>query len=255
MLAPRRPGLSMISLLFLLGLLVLLFGMLVPVINQLGRVAKRTEGFNNIRQLTIACHAYHDVHGALPPLVGTDKTTKGTLHLHILPYIEQERLYQEGREDWTLVMDRPIAVYTDSADPTAPPGHVFDNKLATTNYAGNWKVFRDGGTSLVRIADGTSNTLMYATRYQVCNDDPSAWAYNRLHYWAPMFGFYSHARFQIAPGQGDCDSSLPQSLGKEGIAVGMCDGSARLVSDRCSPLTWLFATDPNDGHALGEDFN
>ena len=126
------------------------------------------------------------------------------------------------------VMDKRIPVFTDAADPTAPPDNIFNGSLATTNYAGNWKVFRDGGTRLPNIADGTSNTLMLATRYQVCGGDPSAWAYNRLHYWAPMFAFYSHARFQIVPAKDNCDSSLPQALGK-GIAVGMCDGSARLA--------------------------
>src|SRR5262245_20344104 len=49
MLAPRRSGLSMVSVLALLGLLILLLAMFFPALTQLRRVAKRSESFNNIR--------------------------------------------------------------------------------------------------------------------------------------------------------------------------------------------------------------
>src|SRR5262249_60482091 len=116
--------------------------------------------------------------------------------------------------------------------------HKFKNWLALTNYAGSWPVFKTGQTRLAQIPDGTSNTFMFTQRYQMCGDTPTAWGYPTLYTWAPMFGYYSQGRFQHQPTQADCDPQLAQSLEPAGIQVAMCDGSARLISDRISPQTW-----------------
>ncbi|MFO0968405.1 MAG: DUF1559 domain-containing protein [Gemmataceae bacterium] len=253
--AARRCGVSMISVVVLLGLVILLLAMLFPALARLRSAAKTAQSINNMKQLGIAVHSYHDAFNSFPPLVGGDKFAKGSLHLHLLPFLEQDALFKQGKDDWTEVMHRPVPLFTDDADPTAPPGHVFNDSLATTNYAGNWKFFRDGGMTFANIPDGLSNTLMFTTRYQTCKGDPTAWAYNRLYYWAPMYAFYSHARFQLAPDKDACDSSLPQALSADGILAGLGDGSVRTISGRCSPLTWRLANDPADGMPLGDDFN
>jgi len=251
----RRPGFSMTSLLVLLGFLLLLLGMLLPVIAQLRRTGGRVQGINNLRQISIGVHAYHDVFKRMPPTVGTGRDGNGTLHFHLLPFIEQDVLYRMGREDWTQVSGKVVPLFLDPDAKVAPAGNVYEDWLATTNYVGNWQVFRDGDMTLVGIQDGTSNTIMFTTRYQLCNEEPTAWAYNRLHYKAPMFSFYSRARFQVVPNQEQCDPGLPQSLSASGITVSLADGSVRIVSPLCSPQTWSSASDPADGVAPGDDFN
>lgn len=251
----RRFGFSMISVLVLLGVLMLFFAMLFPAVTQLRRSAGRVQGINNLKQLGLAVHNYHDVFTRMPPTVGKGRDASGTVHFHLLPYLEQDALYRMGREDWTQVAGRVVPLFLDPDAKVAPPGNVHQDWLATTNYAGNWQVFRDGDMSLVNIPDGTSNTIMFTTRFQLCNDEPAAWAYNRLHYKAPMFGFYSRARFQVVPKQDQCDPGLPQSLSESGIIAGIADGSVRTVSTRCSPQTWSYASDPADGFPLADDFN
>ena len=58
---------------------------------------------------------------------------------------------------------------------------------------------------------------MFAQRYQMCNDSPCGWGYASLYYWAPMFGYYSQAKFQNAPTQTECDPALAQSIGSSGF--------------------------------------
>jgi hypothetical protein len=115
-------------------------------------------------------------------------------------------------------------------------------------------VFKTGGAQLQNIADGTSNTLMFATRRQMCNGQPTAWGYPTLYYWAPQFAYYSQAKFQVAPADSDCDPALAQTITKQGMLIAMCDGSARLVDPSVSPTTWSLLCDPADGQALGDDF-
>lgn len=251
----RRPAFSMTSLLVLIGLFLLFLAMLFPLLRQVHTQAGLTRSMNNLRQLGIAVHNFHDVNNTMPPTVGKSRVATGTLHFHILPYVEQEAIYRKGMEDWTRIADVRIATFLDPDDKRAPEGNIHQGWLATTNYVGNWLVFRDGGTQLAAIPDGTSNTIMFTTRYQLCDGEPTAWAYNRLHYKAPMFGFYSRARFQLMPGAAECDPSLPQSLTGHGILVGMADGSVRVVSALCSPQTWSYASDPSDGMALPDEFN
>src|SRR5437868_3073179 len=72
--------------------------------------------------------------------------------------------------------------------------------LATTNYAGNWLVFKTGDNRFpAAIPDGTSNTIGFTERYQVCNGTPCGWGYDRVYYWAPMTAYYSDGKFQVTP--------------------------------------------------------
>lgn len=251
----NRPAFSMIGLLVVFAILALLIAIFAPLVARVRLAAARTQGLNNLRQLGIGAHAFHDVTGRLPPIVGKGMESDGTLHFHLLPFLEQEPAFRQGRGDWTRISNRVIPILVEPEDPTAPPGNLYQNWLATTNYAGNWMMFRDGGMNFGNVTDGLSNTSMFTQRYQMCNGQPTGWAYPRLHYWAPMFGFYSSARFQTAPRAEECDPGLPQALSRSGIAVLMGDASVRTVSDLCSPQTWFRATHPADGEALGADFN
>jgi hypothetical protein len=102
--------------------------------------------------------------------------------------------------------------------------------------------------------DGTSNTIAFAERYQMCNGTPCAWGYSSVYYWAPMFAYYSKGKFQNAPKQENCTPALPQATDRAGIQVAIADGSARTVSENISSETWYNATDPADGNLLGPDW-
>jgi len=258
-----RFGFTMIELLVILGILAFLLGLLVPAVQQVRKAAARTQSANNLKQLAIALHICNDNFKKLPPIVGSfpgqDKKP-GTLFFHLLPFIEQRNVYQQAEGDVTknATCGMIIPVFLSPTDESAPPGNRYKGWLATTSYAGNWMVFgnTDGGTASIprTFRDGTSNTIVFAERYQMCNGTPCAWGYSSLYTWAPMFGYYTKGKFQNLPSQAECDPALPQSMQREGIHVALGDGSVRVVSENISSETWWNATDPADGNPLGPDW-
>src|SRR5207302_11446796 len=103
--------------------------------------------------------------------------------------------------------------------------------------------------------DGTSNTILFGQRYQVCNGTPCGWGYDTLYYWAPMFGYYSTQKFQIAPGATECNPALAQSFNNERVRVAMADGVVRSLAHHLDPITWYRALMPDDGLVNGNDFD
>lgn len=252
----RRRGVTFIELLIVIGGLLILAAMLLPAIAQVRRAATRTQSQNHLKQMALGAHNFHDVHKRWPPAVGKANTGDGPAHFHLLPYIEQQALFQkaEGASWKNGVYGTVIAIYVDPSDTSGPPDHVFQGWLATTNYPSNWMVFRTGDKSIQDATDGTSNTLMFTTRYQVCNGEPTGWGYPSLYRWAPIFAHYSTAKFQISPKQEDCDPTIPQTIGSSQIMIGLCDGSVRMADAGVSPRTWHLLCDPADGNPLDNDF-
>jgi type II secretory pathway pseudopilin PulG len=261
---PRRDGLTLISLLVVLAILAMLLALLLPAVSRVRTAANRTQSMNNLKQLALALHSVQDVYKKLPPAVGNfpaqTNDKRGTLFFHILPFIEQNNLYRQAQGDVTTngTYSTRIPVFENLEDKTTPPDGLYKGFLATSGYAANWMVFRhtDGGTASIprTFRDGTSNTMVFAERYQMCHGHPCAWGYSSLYYWAPMFAYYSKGKFQSAPSQDACDPALPQSTDPLGILVALGDASVRTVFDQISPQTWWFATDPSDGMILGPDW-
>jgi len=96
-----RSGFTLIELLVVIAIIAILIALLVPAVQKVREAAARTSCVNNLRQLAIACHAYHDVKKTLPPgvLVGrgigwNDENNIGpNWVVLILPYFEQAPLY------------------------------------------------------------------------------------------------------------------------------------------------------------------
>jgi prepilin-type processing-associated H-X9-DG protein len=253
---PNRAGLTPAQLIVALAFLLFLLAFLAPALARVRDAAARAQSQNNLKQLALAIHNAHDVYNGFPPVVGEFQNKTGTLHFFILPFIEQQNLYNGANAVWDNdTWGKHLDVFVDRRDATAPPGGTYRDWLATTNYPANWMVFGDGkgGGTFAQITDGTSNTLMYAQRFQVCRDAPTAWGYPSVYTWAPMFAYYNQALFQVSPRPDQCDPERPQAIGGA-INVAMCDGSVRSVSDRISAQTWANVCDPADGNVIGDDF-
>jgi type II secretory pathway pseudopilin PulG len=272
-----RRGLTLFQLLVLLALLAILFGVLFPIILRARLLARGSQDENNLKQICLATINAADTYGGpLPPLAGAypnaDPTTPnngfGTVFFFILPFIEQDNLYKSAfdgktyRADHSGLQATVVRTYISPLDPSAGKEPLQDGWLAKSNYAANFQVFGDpaknslAGRSRVpaSITDGTSNTIFYAQRYQSCNGDPCAWAYDAGTAWAPAFAYLNKGKFQAFPAAEHCDATLAQGLQPEGIHVGMGDGSVRLVATAVSPQTWWYACTPAGGEVLGADW-
>jgi len=258
-----RPGFTMIELLVILGILAFLLGMLVPAVQKVREAAARTQSLNNLKQLALAMHSINDAYRRLPPVVGSfpqQDEKAGTFFFYILPFIEQANVFKQADGDVRKNATYGIIITTflNPMDELGPPDMRYKGWLAVSSYAANWMVFghTSGGTASIprTFRDGTSNTIVLADRYQMCNGTPCGWGYSSLYTWAPMFAYYSKGKFQNAPTQQQCNPELPQAISSAGIQVALGDGSVRLVSANISSETWWNATDPADGNPLGPDW-
>jgi prepilin-type N-terminal cleavage/methylation domain-containing protein/prepilin-type processing-associated H-X9-DG protein len=89
-------GFTLIELLVVIAIIAILVGLLVPAVQRVREAASRTTCNNNLKQIGLAIHNYHDVNKNLPPSrVGPQHATWFVV---ILPYLEQTALF----EQWDL---------------------------------------------------------------------------------------------------------------------------------------------------------
>jgi prepilin-type N-terminal cleavage/methylation domain-containing protein/prepilin-type processing-associated H-X9-DG protein len=93
-----RTGFTLIELLVVIAIIAILIALLVPAVQKVREAAARTQCTNNLKQLALACHNYHDVKKKLPSNYGCCGTGSGhwSWIAMILPYIEQSAIYDQG---------------------------------------------------------------------------------------------------------------------------------------------------------------
>jgi prepilin-type N-terminal cleavage/methylation domain-containing protein len=110
--APRksRQAFTLIELLVVIAIIAILIALLLPAVQQAREAARRSQCKNNLKQLGLAMHNYHDVTGLLPIAsmtarntscnTGTNNGQSGYVWLrYIMPYIDQANLYNSWNED------------------------------------------------------------------------------------------------------------------------------------------------------------
>lgn len=158
MIRPRvgRKAFTLIELLVVIAIIAILIALLLPAVQQAREAARRTQCKNNLKQLGLAIHNYHDVYNAIPSAESHSDYGTGRRHsafIQLLPYFEQANLFQQiqagiavGNQGPPFPWDQGFAPFTTKlpgilcpSDPDTTEG----GRIGKTNYMfsrgdGNW---------------------------------------------------------------------------------------------------------------------
>jgi prepilin-type N-terminal cleavage/methylation domain-containing protein/prepilin-type processing-associated H-X9-DG protein len=143
-----RRAFTLVELLVVIAIIGILIAMLLPAVQAARESARRTQCVNNLKQLGLAMHTYEDAKKKLPNGVNPHGCCWGTWQVLVLPYMEQEALF-ESYQNWgrvtanptfsngtnTLVTAARIATLTCPTDEANRPGAgPVANPDSTTNH-------------------------------------------------------------------------------------------------------------------------
>jgi hypothetical protein len=191
---------------------------------------KRQVSANNLKQLALAMHNYHSVHGTFPPAAIYSKDGKPLLSWRVLllPYLERQNLYEQFKLD--EAWDSPHNKALLKANPEV--FGLLDGKTHYRVFTGPGTVFEGTkGMRAAAITDGTSNTiLMVEASEGVPWTKPDDLPY-------------------------DAKKALPKlgGLFKDGFHIGMADGSVRFVRHPVNEQMLRAAITANGGEAIDLD--
>lgn len=159
-----KRGLTLIECAVVLGILLLLVALMLPAVRTAREPARRNQCLNNLKQIGLALHNYHDAHGSFPPAYTVDEEGN---RLHswrtlILPFVEEQALYDSI--DLTKPWDDPAnaeALATTLPNFQCPSWEVPEGHTTYLAVVGEGFAFSGPkGTKLEEIADGASDTLL-----------------------------------------------------------------------------------------------
>lgn len=186
---PFRRGFTLIELLVVIGIISVLIGLLLAAVMRVRAAAARTNCLNNLRQIGVALHHYHDAHGLLPPGCsyqnGKDPYPHVSWCTRLTPYLEQPTIWPDAQRAFQQerfflrpphypLLGTVVRLFVCPADGRIQSPHDMRSfKMTFTSYLGmegtnqssrDGLLYLDSKVRFSEISDGTSQTLMVGER-------------------------------------------------------------------------------------------
>ncbi len=198
-------------------ILPVMIALLLPAVQAAREAARRSVSMNNMRQIMLAMHNFADRQGTFPP-TGGGAGPQLSWRVHLLPYLEQQALYEQFHLDEPWDSEHNLALLAKMPDVYKDPNARLP--VGMTLYlavTGPGTAFEDPavGPSLREFLDGASNTIMLV---EADADQAVEWT---------------------KPGDWQFDPSDPaRGLGESrhfGFLAGFADGSVRFIGSDTNP--------------------
>ena len=175
-----RRGFTLIELLVVIAIIAVLIALLLPAVQQAREAARRTQCKNNLKQLGLALHNYHDTHLVFP--YGHQREQTGATHRRdswyqrILPQIEQTALssaYEADRTEYihnihananaaiNIIARTSVSMFACPSDGSAPGKGANGSNGATAAFQGSYALC--GGAGLFTVSAATANAPVTIT--------------------------------------------------------------------------------------------
>ncbi|MCA9128685.1 MAG: DUF1559 domain-containing protein [Planctomycetales bacterium] len=175
-----KPGFTLVELLVVIAIIGILVGLLLPAVQSAREAARRTQCMNNLKQIGLGLHNYHDAHKCFPfALIGAGPKKYSALS-QVLPFIEQNNLY--AQIDFNTTWNDPVnesarllelsgfRCPSDLQNPQPSVGGAVNyvpNKGTSLDWQdtkANGVIYFASATRFADITDGTSHTAAFSER-------------------------------------------------------------------------------------------
>ena len=284
-----RRAFTLIELLVVIAIIAILIGLLLPAVQKVREAAARMSCTNNLKQIGLGFHNYHDAKQQLPnggsdgPTItccSADDRVGWTWMYHLTPFIEQDAVYNAPAN--ATVANAVIKTYY---CPSRRPPTLYSNG-ARCDYAGNggknmgdagkqgmlmrqWSTLpQPAGTAanqkrtFTSVSDGLSNTILAGDKQ--CHPTVLGTSGGDNEVWNNSGWDQDHVRFgELVP---DADSNHPDSTQAQfwsvrfgsshsgGFVGVMGDGSVRFIRYGIDAANWMRVCLVDDGEVMTADF-